>query len=95
MATSSVVADVTYVTITFAWTRNEFSAGSKTEMYERTSNVFAGSTRVLNVNSSVVGTTLTKVLGSTNYYYWVRHVLSDGTAGTETAITGSPVQYLF
>ena len=81
-------------TVTFSWTRAEFSVGSTTELFENTINDFSTSTRVWAGPSKIVSAQITKTVNSTNYWYWVRHVLQGGTTGTQVLVTSPPVQYI-
>lgn len=90
---SFVTGGITYTRGVFQWIRGEFSSGSTTEIYENTVDDFATATRVATMPSSTTSTSLVKVQGLTEYFYWARHVLSNGEPGTETVCADNPIVY--
>lgn len=84
----------TYVVATVSWRQTEFSSGSMVEVYENTANDFASASKILDVSSSTTSTTVTKVQDfTTEYYYWVRQHLADGTPSNPIQASGSPIIY--
>lgn len=83
----------TYSTVTFGWTQGEFASGAQTDLFENTINVFASASFAATMSASTTGTSLDKEQSVTDYYYWVRHRLADGTTGTEVACTDNPIVY--
>ena len=75
----------TYGVYSLSWTRGEFAAGSMTDLYEGTTATFADASLIASWASAKVGTTVEEEVTSPALvrYYWVRHRLADGTAGTE------------
>lgn len=76
---TEVISGKTFVIAVFNWTRGEFSAGSKTEIWEAPS---AGTySKMGEVDSSVTSSNTSRVSGSGSFSYKVRHKLSGGQLG--------------
>lgn len=82
-----------YAVASLSWTAGEYAPGSTTQVFEATSNSFAAASVAASMSVRTVGTSLTKLQSTTPYYYWVRHVLSDGSVGTEVACGTNPIIY--
>lgn len=87
------IKGVTYGVVTFQWTNIELATGTSTQLWEGTTASFSSATVIQTQPLPVTGTSVTKVAGPTNYYYWVRHLTASGTPGVETACADNPVQF--
>jgi hypothetical protein len=88
------VKGVNQWTQTFRWTRGEFSSGSKTVLYEHTIDASAAATVVAGpFPASQVISSVTKPETAATFFYWVAHVLADGTEGDRIAVAGTPLSY--
>lgn len=91
--TTSVVKGVTRVRHNFRWTNGELSAGTQTEFYEGTTSDEAEAAKIATLPLTTVGYSVEKAAGTTQYWYWVRHVTLDGFASDRTPLPTHPVTY--
>lgn len=75
----------TYSVSTISWTRGEFAAGSRTQVFIAATSSFASAAQAWDVASSQTSVTTEQLVASPPEvrYFWVRHTLLDGTVGTE------------
>lgn len=85
----------TYMLTTITWTQTEFSSGATSELWEGTTAVFTDSTtqRLQTAPASTTSGSRTRFVGATNYWYWARQVLSDGTVSNPVLVSGAPITY--
>lgn len=70
---------------TLSWTRAEFSADSRTYVWESPSSSFANAVKVSDLPSGTTSRGFTKQVsntGSITYWYWIQHAFVTGTVGT-------------
>lgn len=76
----------TYAVGQASWTQGEFSAGARTDVLESLTAVFAAASVIYNVAAGTTSITTQQLVTTPAAvrYYWVRHILVDGTTvGTE------------
>lgn len=75
----------TYAVGQVSWTQGEFSAGARTDVLESLTASFAVASVIYNVAAGTTSITTEQLVTSPAAvrYYWVRHLLVDGTPGTE------------
>lgn len=80
---------------TLTWNRVEFSAGSKTEVWENAAHATGGTRLTSAFDSSVTSFNLTKTVpnGGLSLSYSVRHVLANGTVGAFSNIVDIAYNY--
>lgn len=92
VSSSSTVGGKTYITITFSWV-TDASAGSWA-LFENTANDAATAARVSSGAASATSTSLTKLLSTTPYYYWIQATSPDGgITSHQVLVTPIPVTY--
>ncbi len=88
---SSVVGGKTYWTATMVWTRGLPS--DSTQVFEGTTSSFPSAAKIATVRAIVTSFNRTRLQGSTQFWYWVRHKVNGSGTGTHTALQENPISY--
>ena len=75
----------TYSVGQVSWIQGDFSSGARTDVLESLDSTFSHASVLYNIAAGTTSVTTEQLVTSPAAvrYYWVRHVLADGTVGTE------------